>query len=134
MRDKLDDLRSVTLFHELGKRELHDLARASDYAVAEAGERLIRQDSLNGTLYSIVDGSVGVWRDGELKVVLGPGDSFGEVTMQRFGRATATVVALQRTELLVMSREQYRTLRGIDVAADRVKNLMQARLAAVALG
>ncbi len=128
--DKLDDVRSVHLFQDLGRREVEGLARALDHVVAEPGRRLIVQGARNSTLYSILRGSVGVWRDGELKAVLGPGDTFGEITMQRFGEATATVLPLQKTHLLVMSREQYRTLRGIDAAAQRVQDLVEARLGA----
>jgi NADH dehydrogenase len=77
----------------------------------EAGEIIYRQGELARNFYIILSGQVEVFRqeNGEVKSVatLGPGEYFGEMSLLREVRHTASVRALTPLNLLVMSGSDF---------------------------
>jgi NADH dehydrogenase len=80
----------------------------------EAGEIIYRQGELARNFYIILSGQVEVFRqeNGEVKSVatLGPGEYFGEMSLLREVRHTASVRALTPLNLLVMSGSDFTAL------------------------
>ncbi len=103
-------LTQVPLFRDLKKGRLQRLARWSlvrrHYA---AGEEIVRQGNGGIGLFIVVSGraeAVHTCADGTRRVVntFGPTDFFGELTMLTDEPRTASVVALEDTECLVLPR------------------------------
>ena len=92
------------------------LARLPEHAVA-VGERIVSEGDTNDSIFLIEAGKVGIWRAAEDPVErlrlaeLGPGDSFGEMSVLKGETVTATLIA----EAPVMLR----TFRFADLESER---------------
>jgi CRP/FNR family cyclic AMP-dependent transcriptional regulator len=91
--DKLELLRQVPLFQELSKREISALASAAKEVHHPAGAVLAREGEQGLGFFLIVDGTASVVVNGRTRRKLGPGDSFGEISLLDEGPRTATVTA-----------------------------------------
>ena len=58
-------------------------------------------------MYLVVAGQVAVTKDGRELVQLGPGANFGEMAMLDEPQRSATVIALEDTELLLITRDAF---------------------------
>ena len=101
-------LRDVPLFSEVPAHHLRELARTAQYLSFPAGETIIREGEFGATLYVIRSGRVDVVRDsgrssGVVLASLGPGEFFGELSLFDAGPRSATVVATEDTETVVLS-------------------------------
>ncbi len=92
-------LRRTPSFTGLTMLALETLASRLERAQAPAGEILIRQNDVGDRFYLIDQGKVSVTIDGYRVAVLGPGESFGEKALLRAISRTATVTALEPTDL-----------------------------------
>ena len=124
-----DRLRRAPIFAGLSKHELEVLAHHMDELDFRPGETVIKQGGTNHAFYVIVDGQAEVSIDGTSRTLLANGDVFGEISMEEHVPATATVAAKSALQVLVMSREQYRAVRGNDVIAHRITDLIGKRRA-----
>jgi len=102
-------LAQVPLFRNLDKRQLQSLARSMTPRRYTAGEELVRQGKGGIALYVVVSGkaeAVHSRADGTTVVVntFGPTDYFGELAMLNDEPRTASVVAIEDTECLVLVR------------------------------
>jgi len=102
-------LRRVFLFQELGDRELDLLAECTVSRRLSAREELFHKGDASDECYAIVTGALkasSTSPEGKEMTfsVMGPGEVFGEVAMLCGGRRTATVQALDASELLVIRR------------------------------
>jgi CRP/FNR family transcriptional regulator, cyclic AMP receptor protein len=100
-------LRDVPLLGEVPVHHLRELARTARYAIFPAGEAIVREGEFGATLYVIRSGQVDVVRgaDGVEPVVLatlGPGEFFGELSVFDTGPRSATVVAREETDTIVI--------------------------------
>lgn len=114
MHENIELLQRVPLFHEISEAQLLPLANAAraclypqDMAIVEQGQRI--EDSQDGdSLYLIVEGRVRVVREqaGREEVLnhLGPGEFFGEMALLDGKPRSATVIAEEDTQCLVLSR------------------------------
>ena len=86
---KLELLKQTPLLAELGRRDLEEVGRLVDEIDVAAGKVLMRQGETGREFFVLVDGSVGIDRDGARVRDLGPGDFFGEIALlqDRTGRA-----------------------------------------------
>lgn len=131
---KLDRLARVPLFRGLGKGELKFLASRIDEVTLSPGETVIREGQPTEAFFILVSGHVQVTRKGKPTARLGPGDFFGEIGMLDRGPATATVVAEDGGDALILSHVQFRdAIRGNDKLALQVIGAMAERLRANAL-
>jgi NADH dehydrogenase len=81
----------------------------------EADEVIVREGDRADRLYVIVDGEVEVVREGAPRetpplIVLGPGDSFGEIALVKGGARTATVRSRTPVNVLTMERDTFQAL------------------------
>jgi len=90
---KLELLKQTPLLAELGRRELEEVGRLVDEIDVAAGKVLMRQGETGREFFVLVDGSVGIDRDGTRVRALGPGDFFGEIALLSEGPRTATATA-----------------------------------------
>ena len=130
MDSKIQELKRVPLFSHLGKQELETLAANMDELSWPAGVDLITQGAGNHTFYLLTEGKAEVWVGGELRREMGPGDFFGEISMQERSPATATVRTKTAVMALVMSHEQYRAVRGNPSVSEEVTRVLGQRLEA----
>jgi CRP-like cAMP-binding protein len=107
---KLELLKQTPLLAELGRRELEEVGRLVDEIDVAAGKVLMRQGETGREFFVLVDGSVGIDRDGTRVRALGPGDFFGEIALLSEGPRTATATAETPTKLLVLGHREFHSL------------------------
>ena len=103
---------SVPLFDGLNKRHLNQLAKRFIPRSYKAGDVIVRQGKGGEGMFTIVSGgaeAVLETSDGEKTVVntFGPANFFGEVAMLDDGPRTASVIATEDTECLVLTRSDF---------------------------
>ncbi len=100
---------SSGLFQPLDYKQRNDLLRCFITAQAEPQTVLVRQGDPGKGLYVILRGEVAVMRDTgaseEQLALLGPGDTFGEISLLNESPTTASVRATQPTTVLFLGRE-----------------------------
>jgi CRP/FNR family transcriptional regulator len=109
LKDTMAFLARVPLFRNLKRGQLHDLATAMVSREFEAGDELVQQGKGGIGLFVIVAGkaeAVHTRIDGTDAVVntFGPTDFFGELALLNDLPRTASVVAVEDTECLVLVR------------------------------
>ena len=110
-------LQSVPVFSALGVDELDQVARVAVPRQFEAGEVVFREGDQSDTCYVIRSGRVRAIRehqDGRTITLanFGPGDFFGELAMFDDERRSASVEALDRTEVVgILGGDMRRLLR-----------------------
>ncbi len=105
-------LEKVPLFKNLKKRQLQNLAKIFVARPCEPGEVIVPQGRAGYGFFVIVSGkaeAVVEQENGEKTVVntFDPGDFFGELALLDGGPRTATVVAVEPTQCLIMPRENF---------------------------
>ncbi len=124
------DLDLVPLFSLLTDREREILARNLDEMAFGAGEVLVVEGRANHTFFVLRKGTVEVAVPGKPPVILGPGDVFGEISMDRHVPATATVTTRTPVQAYVMSHAQFQALKGNEPLLLRLRTVMVERLLA----
>ncbi len=107
-------LARVRIFSTLGRRDLEKLSSACLLRHYNAGESILEEGSTGLGMFLITTGRVEVFKthDGR-KVelaVLGGGAVLGEIALLDDQPRSASAVALEDTECLLLSRERFRTL------------------------
>jgi CRP-like cAMP-binding protein len=102
-------LAKVPLFKELKRRQLESLAQTVVVHDYQTGQDIVTQGESGVGLFVIVSGEaevIHVRTDGSRAVVnvLGETDYFGELALLTEGPRTASVVATQPTQCLVLTR------------------------------
>jgi CRP-like cAMP-binding protein len=132
-------LARVPLFKSLNKRQLESLAKVAHHDRFEAGAEIVAQGESGVGLYVIASGKANVVHnepDGTTPVVniLNPTDFFGELAMLSEGPRTASVVATEDTECLVITRWNFLALAKKDAEMAVVIMEELARRFRIALG
>ena len=112
VREAGDRLRETELFSGLSDAEASVLGTFVEQVAVEPGTVVVRQGDVADSLYVIHSGEVEVRSrggDGESTVIatLGPGDYFGEIGVLTASERIADVVAMQPTELLRVTKDDY---------------------------
>ena len=110
MRPAPEDLRSLSLFAELGSAELEQVASWFDVEERESGATLTQQGASGYAFYVLRDGTATVTQGDEEIRRLGPGDFFGELSIIGDGRRTATVKATSHVTVWNMFGTEFRNL------------------------
>ena len=138
-------LRDVETFRPLSDDQVRDLARHARLERYTAGETLVRQGDGGGSLFVVVDGEVRVRRsDGGVArelARLGPGSFFGEMSLLTGEPRSASVLALDEVEVVVVEKAAFSTLlrddnhlaRALSEALE-ARSREQARVAAPSAG
>jgi CRP-like cAMP-binding protein len=111
-KDLTATLAKVPLFQGLSKRHLNQLAKRFIPRSYKVGDVIVAQGKGGEGMFTILSGvaeAVLETSDGEKTVVntFGPANFFGEVAMLDDGPRTASVIATQPTECLVLTRSDF---------------------------
>jgi CRP-like cAMP-binding protein len=158
MSSPTDLLRQVPLFEELSESHLESLASACRWEHVVAGQTLLQEGAPGDSLMILVDGHARVereGRDGRSLVVAqrGPGEPVGELALLDGGPRSATVVAAEPMQVMVLPREAFlsvlhsapslavallaclsRSLRRATDQVDSLHELLQALRSAIGRG
>ncbi|HSS36813.1 MAG TPA: cyclic nucleotide-binding domain-containing protein [Patescibacteria group bacterium] len=107
---KLDLLRGCPLFRGLSKKDLELVGRLADEIDVPAGKMLIKQGTSGHEFFIVIEGALGVERDGVRIRTLGPGDFAGEIALIDGGVRTASVTADTAARLLVVGHREFFSL------------------------
>ena len=105
-------LKTVSLFWDLDKTELGYISEKMVSKKFENGNLIFLEESEGKNLFFVVEGSVKVTRlskDGRevILAMLNAGDFFGEMSLLDGEARSANVIALEKTEVLSLNREDF---------------------------
>ena len=105
-------LKSIPLFTGMDDEERAAIAAIMDEERFKAGQVIFNAEQLGGTLYIIQAGQIELSikdDDGEKLILelLESGDFFGELSLLDGGNRSATATATQRTDTLVLERQEF---------------------------
>ena len=110
--DKLSLLQSVPIFSDLSPSDLNKIAERMIQRAYSKGQMILLEDDLGQTFFVIGGGSVKITRlsdDGRevILAMLGESDFFGEMSLLDGAGRSANVVALESSEVLTLSRNDF---------------------------
>src|SRR5215467_3853383 len=121
----------VPLFAGLDASEIADILRLLRAQTVDAGDVIVHRGDPAHSMYFIASGEVAI-DIGSKQVRLGVGHFFGEVAVLRRARRSATVQAVTRTSLLVLSAEDMHALMEREPRiAERINESVRSRLEAI---
>jgi CRP-like cAMP-binding protein len=100
-------LENVPLFRALAPTDLDRLAQVLRELRADKGTVLFRQGDPGDRFYVVIDGSVGVVKDGAPIAKLVTGEFFGETALLFTETRTATVAATEDSRFWVLDRDDF---------------------------
>ena len=100
----------ATIFSELGRRELEEVEKILTPMHKKAGEMVFSQGDLGDGLYVVASGSISIFQqekdETHLKLTeIRAGAFFGEMALLDDSPRTASAVAAEDSELLILSRD-----------------------------
>jgi Cyclic nucleotide-binding domain len=124
-------LRDVPMLRPLGLCTMEELASGVRRETVEPGTEVVRQGDRGDQFYVIERGQLEVLVDGRPVRVLGAGESFGEIALIREVPRTATVRAVDRSQLAAIGREQFlAAVMGGDESAAMAEEVIRGHLGA----
>ena len=105
---KVEALKRAPLFEGLSKKELRELARATEDLKIEAGTVLCKEGSLGREFFVILEGSAEVTRGGKRIATRDAGEFVGEIALLTTKKRTATVTATTPLRCFVMTQRDFR--------------------------
>ncbi|MEO6021290.1 MAG: MFS transporter [Knoellia sp.] len=122
-------LRSLEIFAPVAPPTLEALASRLVMVSASTGTAVVREGETSDRFYVIRSGSVEVTAQGRVLRVESAGDFFGEIGLIRDVPRTATVTALEPTELLALDRDDFlEAVSGIGEAHRAAEEIVTRRL------
>jgi CRP/FNR family cyclic AMP-dependent transcriptional regulator len=108
--EKLEKLRRVPLFAELGKSDIERLGMIADEIDLPDGRILTREGASGSEFFIITSGDVEIERGGRLLSTLGPGEFLGEIALIDGAPRTATARAKGPIRVMVVGRAGFHNL------------------------
>lgn len=105
---KVEALKRAPLFEGLSKKDLVELARATDDLSVGPGTVLCREGSLGREFFVILEGSAEVTRGGKRIATRDAGEFVGEIALLTTTKRTATVTATTPLRCFVMTQGDFR--------------------------
>lgn len=99
----LDVLSGLSLFADLSRPELEEVAHTFEEEWFTAGQRILRQGFTGSGFYVIIDGEAKVSRDGGEIAQLSRGDFFGDISLLLGESPVADVVAIGSLHCIVLA-------------------------------
>jgi len=123
-RQVLEMLAAVPLFSACSKAELRRIVGLGTSVTVAPGTTLTTQGAVGREFFLVTSGTARCFRDGMLVARFGPGDFFGEMALLDQAPRTATIVADEPMELLVLDAREFDSL--IDDAPSIARKLLKA--------
>ena len=125
--------REIPIFRDVPPHHLRQFARFARSQTFAPGEAIVRVGEFGSTMYVIKSGRVEVVLDGPsermVAASLGPGEFFGELSIFDGEPRSASVIAVEETEVLVLGRvDVVRLLTGSPEMALSLLKSLSARL------
>jgi MFS family permease len=122
-------LRGIPMFAPLPQSAIETLARSLVHERVPAGTRILREGQSADRFFIIERGLVTVTQDGRHLRDEAPGEFFGEIGLLRDVPRTATVTAVEDTELWTLAREPFLdAVLGTDAALQAADEIVTRRL------
>jgi CRP-like cAMP-binding protein len=96
----VDTLAGLSLFSNLSRPQVEQVAHKMTEESYPAGQRILRQGFSGTGFYVIIDGEVAIKIDGEERARLGKGDFFGEMSILLGEPPVADVVTTRQLRVL----------------------------------
>lgn len=107
---KLELLRAVPLFEQLGKSELQRVGALADVVDLPRGRTLMREGETGTEAMVIVKGTASTEQAGSVIAERGPGEVIGEMALISHHPRSATVKLKTDAQLLVIDRREFDAL------------------------
>ncbi|HWL43920.1 MAG TPA: cyclic nucleotide-binding domain-containing protein [Ilumatobacter sp.] len=129
---QVEHLKSVPLFAGLNKKQLQLIAKSADEITVASGTVLVDQGQTGREAFLVLEGTVGIKRNGRKVATLGPGAIVGELALLDHGPRTATAVCESDATLLVVDRRNFLSIvesshtltsRLLEYLASRIREL-----------
>ncbi|HET7263310.1 MAG TPA: cyclic nucleotide-binding domain-containing protein [bacterium] len=104
---KVAALEKISLFEGLSQRDLEKVSRLTEEVAVPAGRRIAAAGETGRELFIIVDGRARVTTRRGRAIHLGPGDSFGEISLIDGEPRSADVDAVTPMRLLVVGYREF---------------------------
>jgi len=111
-QEEINVLRNVPIFAELEERELEKIAKLGVRQKYKKGNVVVIEQESGAALFIIVSGKVKIVRmdeDGREVIlsIFGPGEFFGEMSLLDGMARSASVIATEKSELLMIHRRDF---------------------------
>ena len=127
----LGDLEDIWLFAGCTRAELRRLAKVFQEVDLPAGTLLVEEGEPGLLFFVVVAGRASVTRGSRTVASLGPGDSFGELSLLDDGPRSASVTSDSAMTLLVIRQHQFqKVLRDTPSMARRLMATLAGRIRA----
>jgi len=125
-------LSGIEIFSPLTKQELKKLSRKFILGFFSRYEKLIKQGEEGTTFFIIKEGnvSVNIGEGDKIRKVksLSKGDFFGEMSLLTGEKRTATIVAEEETDVLILDRDDFaQILEKKPIIADKISKILAQR-------
>ena len=129
-KDRIVLLRRVGMLRLLPVPSIEGLSQRLRRVPVPAGADVFREGDPGDDFYVVGSGSVAVVHAGQQVRLLGPGDAFGEIALLRAVPRTATVRAVEDTELAALSGPDFvAAVTGFSVTSSTAERLVSGYLA-----
>lgn len=112
--EKILFLKNVPFFNELSSKDLQRLQKISTVKYFKCGEKIFDEDTPGDRLYVVLSGRVKIFAVSGLKkktlAYLEKGEFFGEMTLLDLEPRSASSVAMEHSELLVIKKKDFQEL------------------------
>jgi MFS family permease len=127
--DRIALLRQVSTLRLLPVGAIEGLALHLEHVRVEAGREVFKAGDPGDGFYIIESGEVAIVKQGRDVAHLGPGDSFGEISLLRSIPRTATVRAIQDAEFAIVSGPRFvAAVTGFSTTSTAVEQNMSSYL------
>jgi CRP-like cAMP-binding protein len=127
--NKLDFLKSISLFSELDKKSLCEIVTISFEKNYKGNETLFKEGDLGRALYIIKSGEVEIFQNNNKICSLYAGDFFGELALLEEVPRTATVKIAKDSKLILIYKVKFDSILEIDPSIGiKLKETIKKRL------
>jgi CRP-like cAMP-binding protein len=107
LAQKREALAGMPLFSRLQERELLRIMEVAELLVYDPGEEVMREGERGDQLFIVMEGTLQIVRGEQILSEVGPGEHFGEMALIRSMPRSATVRAIERSELIAIRRTDF---------------------------
>ena len=104
---KREVLAKMPLFSRLQERELLRIMQVVEVIAFEPGEVIVKEGDRGDELFIVLSGTVRVARGESTLLEIGAGEAFGEMALIRSMPRSATVTAVEPSELIALRRQDF---------------------------